>query len=276
MSGGRQHGTVTQAHTITNTNTQSHNTTTTTTNLWFDLSQAASVSPGAWLLGLELLGLGAAAWFWPGGPLSQYAVFGILCASALATAGWSVVIARSGNDEGRADQDSADGGDGEPMDAAQRLARERMAKRRRLLARVALPVTSVLFAVAGLLAFQHVVATGEIPTEVRIRGSQLLQGPRSTPLTLVVPAPEEPREKLRLELTLADYDDSTGTCVHKTTATVTAATPGVTPNRKEMTAEDTVDFDLGGNKGPLRFQVTVRTEANCTMRLAKATGTLHN
>ncbi|MER6009916.1 hypothetical protein [Streptomyces bluensis] len=256
VSGGRQQGGVTQAHTVN--------------NLWVDLSRAVPPIPGTWLLVLDVLGLVLAALYWPGGPLSQYVAFGLLCTGALVTAGCSVVTGRPDRGRGAPKPE-----DSELSDAAQRQAGETKDNRRRRVARVTFPVVSLLFSVAGLLAFQNVVDTGEVPTEIHIRGTQPLNGPRPAPLTLDVPAPEEPRGKLRLSLTTLDDDQSTGSCVHKTTATVTAITPGVTPNAYEVAAEDTVDFDLGGNTKALRFTFTLHTEADCSMRLAKATGTLH-
>ncbi|MFJ9587248.1 hypothetical protein [Streptomyces acidicola] len=257
VSGGRQQGGVTQAHTVN--------------NLWVDLSKAAPSKPGTWLLVLEVLGLVLAALYWPGGPLSQYSVFGLLCTAALVTAGFSVVIGRPDPSRGAAQSAEA-----EPVDAAQQQDREKKGNRRKRVARVTFPVLSLLFSLAGLLAFQDVADTGEVPIEILIDGAQPLNGPRPAPLTLEVPAPEEPREKLRLSLTTVDSEPSTGTCVHKSTATVTAVTAGITPHEYEVAAEETVDFDLGGNKGELQFTFTLRTEANCSMRLAKATGTLHN
>ncbi|GGZ76588.1 hypothetical protein GCM10010344_49500 [Streptomyces bluensis] len=258
VSGGQQQGGVTQAHTVN--------------NLWVDLSKAAPSKPGTWLLILEVVGLVLAALYWPGGPLRQYVVFGLLCTSALVTAGCSVVTGLPDRGRGAPRPQQA-----EPRDAAQQQCGEKKGNRRKRVARVTFPVLSVLFSIAGLLAFQNVADTGEVPIEIRIDGAQPLNGPRSAPLTLTVPTPEEPREKLRLSLTTVDNEPSTGTCVHKTTAAVTAVTAGITPHAYyEVTAEDTVDFDLGGNKGELRFTFTLQTEANCSMRLAKATGTLHN
>ncbi|MFI1731381.1 hypothetical protein ACH40E_19625 [Streptomyces acidicola] len=258
VSGGQQQGGVTQAHTVN--------------NLWVDLSKAAPSKPGTWLLVLEVLGLVLAALYWPGGPLRQYVVFGLLCTAALVTAGCSVVTGLPDRGRGAPQPQQA-----EPMDAAQQQDRaKKKGNRRKRVALVTFPVLSLLFSIAGLLAFQNVADTGEVPIEIRIDGDQPLNGPRSVPLTLTVPAPEEPREKLRLSLTTIDNEPSTGTCVHKSTATVTAVTAGITPHAYEVAADDTVDFDLGGNKGELQFTFTLHTEANCSMRLVKATGTLHN
>ncbi|MET9436119.1 hypothetical protein [Streptomyces sp. NPDC006551] len=181
-----------------------------------------------------------AAVTWPGGPWSQFLVFYafVVAASAAALVAWG--FARS--------------------------------------LRTTLALASVLCCVLGLVALEHVDRNGEIPVEIDVRGVQPVVGSRGGTLTLVMaqPAPEDVRERLRIALTVADDDPSTPTCVHKTTATLTAITPGITPGTLRVPADDVVEFDLHGHRGEVLIGFTVETEPNCAMRLAKVSGTLHS
>lgn len=130
----------------------------------------------------------------------------------------------------------------------------------------------------GLGLFGSAARNSDVPVAIDVRGGQPLQGSAVGRLTLVMPAPADgdARDRLRLALTVSDDDPSTPTCVHKTTATLTATTRGVTPASRRVPADSVVDFDLGGHRGEVTLAFVLHTEPNCVMRLAKARGTLHN
>ncbi|MGA5197434.1 hypothetical protein [Streptomyces exfoliatus] len=130
----------------------------------------------------------------------------------------------------------------------------------------------------GLGLFGSTARNGEVPVEIDVRGAQPLRGSQAGHLTLVMPAPKsgDVRDRLRLALTISDDDPFTPTCIHKTTATLTATTPGVTPSSRRVAADSVVDLDLGGHRGEVTVAFALHTEPNCVMRLAKVKGTLHN
>ncbi|MBL3671581.1 hypothetical protein JL475_38080 [Streptomyces sp. M2CJ-2] len=196
---------------------------------------------------------------WPGGPQIQYVWFYVLVALALLIAGAAALYP--------ADRT------GQTCDAVQQAADTR----RRRTARAILVGAAALCCGGGALAWVDVDRTGEVGVEMAIRGTQPV-GDTGGTLTVEMtrPASGDVRDKLRLVLTIIDDDPSTPTCVGRTTATITAVTPGITPNAREVPAQSTVDFDLGGREGAVRFAVDVWPETGCSMRLAQARGTLHN
>ncbi|MGW0535046.1 hypothetical protein [Streptomyces sp. NPDC003032] len=178
---------------------------------------------------------------WPGGPQSQYVWFYVLAALALLVAGAAALY---------------------PADR---------------MVRAVLVGAAALCCGGGALAWVDVDRTGEVGVEMTIRGTQPVNDPGDT-LTVVMtrPASGDVRDKLRLTLTIKDNDPNTATCVNRTTAMITAVTPGITPHSPKVPAQSTVDFDLGGRAGAVRFEVHVQPDEGCSMRLTQARGTLHN
>ncbi|MFF3495299.1 hypothetical protein ACFYWS_28565 [Streptomyces sp. NPDC002795] len=196
---------------------------------------------------------------WPGGPQNQYTGFYVLVVVAVLVAGAATLY---------------------PADRAGQVRDEGQARaeaKRRKVVRSALTVVSALCCGGGALAWVDVDRTGEVGVEMHISGAQPV-GHRGDPLTVEMlrPLPGDVRDSLRLRLTIEDDDPDTPTCVGRTTATITAVTSGISPGTKEVPTTSTVDFDLGGREGAVRFEVAVHTETGCAMRLAQARGTLHN
>ncbi|GEB57723.1 hypothetical protein [Streptomyces gardneri] len=127
-------------------------------------------------------------------------------------------------------------------------------------------------------AHASVARNGEVAVEIDVRGTQPLHGSATGALTLVMPAPaaDDVRDRLRVALTISDSDPLAPTCVHRTTATLSATTAGVTPGSRRIAADSEVDLDLGGHRGEVVLSFVLHTEPNCVMRLAKVRGTLHN
>ncbi|MEU8771346.1 hypothetical protein AB0C94_30815 [Streptomyces griseus] len=196
---------------------------------------------------------------WPGGPQNQYVWFYVLAALGLLAAGTAALYPA--------------GRTGQIRDAAQQVAETQ----RRTTIRAVLVGAAALCSGGGALAWVDVDRTGEIGVEMTIRGTQPVDDTGGT-LTVMMTPPADGyvRDKLRLTLTIKDDDPNTPTCVGRTTATITSVTPGITPHNTEVPAQSTVDFDLGGREGAVHFDVAVRPETGCSMRLAQARGTLHN
>ncbi|MER5353249.1 hypothetical protein ABT093_23305 [Kitasatospora sp. NPDC002551] len=136
--------------------------------------------------------------------------------------------------------------------------------------------SALVLSLLGLAGLESVRRGGEVPVEIAVRGAGPLTA--STTQTLVLPAPAagKARDRLRLALTISDDDPTSPTCVHKTTATLTALTPGVAPGVQRVPAQSVVEFDLGGRRGEVAIEISVQTRPNCAMRVAKADGTLFN
>ncbi|MFE0174456.1 hypothetical protein ACFWZ2_19245 [Streptomyces sp. NPDC059002] len=140
------------------------------------------------------------------------------------------------------------------------------------------PIISVVCAALAGWSLIRLVDNSEVDVAVTYQGEQPLDGKDNRKLTLTVraPAADERRDRLRLSLTIRDDRPDTPTCVHKTRATLTALTANVTPQVSDVAARSTVDYDLGGRQGDVRFEIYLRTDPGCTMRVEKAIGTLHN
>ncbi|MFF7455364.1 hypothetical protein [Kitasatospora sp. NPDC008115] len=136
--------------------------------------------------------------------------------------------------------------------------------------------SALVLSLLGLAGLENVRRNGEIPVDVSVRGTGPLTA--TGPQTLVLPAqaPGKARDRLRLALTIADDDPAAPTCVHRTTATLTVLTPGVTPGVQQVPAQSVVEFDLGGQRGEVVVELSLQTRQNCVMRVAKADGTLFN
>ncbi|MEV7866279.1 hypothetical protein AB0P17_09295 [Streptomyces sp. NPDC088124] len=196
---------------------------------------------------------------WPGGPQIQYVWAYVLAALALLIAGAAALYP--------ADRT------GQIRDAAQQAADTR----RRGVVRAILVGAAALCCGSGALAWVDVDRTGEYDVEMAIEGIQPVDDTGGTlTVEMARPASGDVRDRLRLTLTIVDNDPSTPTCVGRTTATINALTSGITPNARKVPAQSTVDFDLGGRQGAVRFAVDMRPKTGCSMRLAQARGTLHN
>ncbi|GLF95098.1 hypothetical protein [Streptomyces yaizuensis] len=196
---------------------------------------------------------------WPGGPQTQYLWFYILAPLALLIAGAAALYP--------ADRT------GEARDAVQRAAETR----RRKAVRAVLVGAAALCCGGGALAWVHVDRTGEVGAVMTIGGPQPV-GDAGGTITMEMkrPAPGDVREKLRLSLSIVDDRPGLPTCVDRTTATINVITPGVTPNTRRVPARSTVDFDLGRHGGAVHFEITVRSDSGCSMRLGPTRGTLYS
>ncbi|MCX4906579.1 hypothetical protein [Streptomyces sp. NBC_00878] len=238
------------------------------------------VNLGALLLVVELIMLVGALALWPDGPWTQYIGFYVCCGAAFSAAVAFVIVSTgSGTGTGTGTGIGASTGAGAGAGSERKAVPWVMkgwVRALRVAALPALAAVSVLSCVAGLVVFLDVVDTGEIPAQISVKGDRLLTGSNPALLTLEMAAPEHPRKRLRLALSIVDDDSATGTCVHKTKATIEPVTQNVTPEHK-VAADSTVDFDLGGRQDTVQFLLTVTTDANsrCRMRLEKALGTLH-
>ncbi|MEV0266276.1 hypothetical protein AB0I49_33715 [Streptomyces sp. NPDC050617] len=196
---------------------------------------------------------------WPGGPQVQYVWAYVLGALALLTAGVGALYPAGRTAQAR--------------DAVRRAADAR----RRGTVRAVLVGAAALCCGGAALAWVDVDRTGEVEAEMTIRGPKAVDENGGTfTVEMARPASDDVRNKLRLTLAITDSIPDTATCVGMIKAGITAVTPGVTPSTREVPARSTVDFDLGGQRGPLRFTVAVRPETGCSMSLARARGTLHN
>ncbi|WP_380279928.1 hypothetical protein [Kitasatospora purpeofusca] len=189
---------------------------------------------------------GYAALSWPGGPQNQYVWFYAALAAGFALS-VRCAIAGSAGVSGK-----------------------------RSTAGLLLLASSLVLSVLGLAGLENVRRNGEIPVEISVRGTQALTGSGTQTLVMPAPATGKARDRLRLALTLTDDDPASPTCVHKTTATLTALTPGVTPGVQRVPAESVVEFDLGGQRGEVTIEISVQTRQNCVLRVARAGGTLFN
>ncbi|MFE6867917.1 hypothetical protein ACFVFS_15285 [Kitasatospora sp. NPDC057692] len=196
---------------------------------------------------LVALGIaGYAALSWPGGPQNQYPLF-----YAALAAGFLVSV-----------RCAAAGSTG--------------ASRTWSKAGLLLLAVSLGSSLLGLAGLENVRRNGEITVEISVRGAGPLTGSGKQTLVMPAPGPGKARDRLRLALTLADDDPASPTCVHKTTATLTALTPGVAPGVQRVPAQSVVEFDLGGQRGEVLVELSVQTRQNCVLRVAKADGTLFN
>ncbi|MGX7757589.1 hypothetical protein ACWQ06_02845 [Streptomyces angustmyceticus] len=181
----------------------------------------------------------------PGGPAGQYALWGTLSGLALLTAAARVLNRR-------------------PRDA-------------RVVG--ALSLVSVLATVGGWLAFQHVVAHGEVDVTgaVRIQGTQPLDRETNRSLTLLLDAPalKEARDALRLTLAIEDHDPAGPTCLPDS-ATVSMLTSGVAAQSQRIGSSGTVDFALGAGVSTVRIDVTVHTDHGCRMDISTKEAVLHD
>ncbi|PBC84376.1 hypothetical protein SAMN05428945_1018 [Streptomyces sp. 2224.1] len=181
----------------------------------------------------------------PGGPAGQYTLWGALSGLALLTGAARVLNRR-------------------PRDA-------------RVVGTLSL--VSVLATVGGWLAFQHVVAHGEIDVtgSVRIQGTQPLDGETNRDLTLLLDAPalKEARDALRLTLAINDHDPAGPTCLPDS-ATVSLLASGVAAQPQRIRSHGTVDFALGAGVSTVRINVTLHTDRGCRMDISATDAVLHD
>lgn len=222
--------------------------------------QRASFVTGWLFLVLAVALTGYAVWNWPGGSRKQYVVFFVFLVLAFLAAVAHIGVRRP--ERGRA------GGVGRGAGSA----RPRLPD--------LLLIASLVFSLISWWSFQNVVRNGEVPATIQMRGTQpLTDAPGSVlTLTLVRPDPADRRDRLRLALEIGEDDPSAPACTHKTRVMLTAVTEGVTPRRSNLPARSTTDFalgDLAGRTGAT-FDVRVRTDEGCTLRLVDWQGVLHN
>ncbi|MEU2251448.1 hypothetical protein [Streptomyces sp. NPDC019224] len=222
--------------------------------------QRASFVTGWLFLVLTVALAGYAGWNWPGGSRKQYVVFFAFLLLAFLAA--VAHIAVRGPERGRI----AGAGRGSP-DARPRLPD-------------LLLVASLVFALISWWSFQNVVRNGEVATVIEVTGEQPLTEAPGSVLTLTLPQPDraDRRDRLRLTLEIGENDPDAPACSHKTRVILTALTEGVTPHRSDLPARSTTDFALGDLAGPAGavFELRVRTDEGCTLRLADWQGVLHN
>ncbi|GAA1402903.1 hypothetical protein GCM10009639_46910 [Kitasatospora putterlickiae] len=189
---------------------------------------------------------GYAALSWPGGPQIQYAGFYAALGSGFVTSVRCAVMGPAG------------------------------LTRPTATAGLLLVTVSLGASLLGLGGLEDIRRNREIPVGLSVQAAGPLTGSSTQTLVMPAPAPGEARDRLRLALTLTDDDPASPTCVHKTVATLTVLTPGVTPGVQRVPAQSEVEFDLGGRRGEVEIEIAVQTREGCALRVAQADGTLFN
>ncbi|MFD6988065.1 hypothetical protein [Streptomyces sp. NPDC059943] len=140
------------------------------------------------------------------------------------------------------------------------------------------PLLCLLLTLLSWWSYGSLLHNRQITVTVGVAGAQPVTGVSERTLTLVVDAPpaEDRRARLRLVLKLAEDDPDKPACVHRTTATVTAKTPSVSPRSMNVRARSESEFHLGDPTVPLNFILDVTSPSPCPVRLETALGVLHN
>ncbi|MEW1656933.1 hypothetical protein [Streptomyces sp. NPDC093707] len=198
-----------------------------------------------WLpLILACAGLILAGTTWPDGPATQYVLWGILIALALATAAARVLVQR-------------------PRDA-------------RIVA--ALSLVSVLATVGGWLAFRSVATHGEIDVTGKVAPlaqRSLTNGARYT-LTLDIDAPKESRNTLRLTLAIDDHDRNGPTCRPDSSAELTLLPSGDMTRPATVRHGGTAEFPLGAQVRTARVSVELTTAPGCRLDIRTTHAALYD
>lgn len=224
-------------------------------------SRRASFVTGWLFLVLSVVLAGYAVWNWPGGSRGQYAVFFVFLLLAFLAAVAHIGI--------RAPERARTGGaHPAPRDGARALLPD------------LLLIASLVFSLIGWWSFQNVVRGGEVTTAIQVRGKQPLTDAPGSVLTLTMPQPDraDRRDRLRLTLEIGEDDPDAPACSHKTRVVLTALTEGVTPRQSDLPARSTTDFALGdlADRAGASFELRVRTDEGCTLRLVDRQGVMHN
>ncbi|MGW2588691.1 hypothetical protein ACWCXC_00245 [Streptomyces sp. NPDC001515] len=225
-------------------------------------SRRASFVTGWLFLVLSVALAAYAVWNWPGGSRGQYAVFFVFLLLAFLAAVAHIGIRAP--ERGRA-------GAG---------ARPASPEGARPLLPDLLLIASLVFSLVSWWSFQNVVRGGEVTTAIQVRGEQPLTGAPGSVLTLTMPQPDraDRRDRLRLTLEIGEDDPAAPACSHKTRVLLTAVTEGVTPRHSDLPARSTTDFALGdlADRAGASFELRVRTDEGCTLRLVDRQGVMHN
>ncbi|MFJ7628300.1 hypothetical protein ACIQZN_17570 [Streptomyces sp. NPDC097595] len=141
-------------------------------------------------------------------------------------------------------------------------------------------IAALVFSLLSWWSFENVVRNGEVTATFDVHGSRPLTGAPDSVLTmkLVKPDRADLRDRLRLTLRIGEDDPDAPACSHKTRVDLTAVTAGVTPHEADLPARSTTDFALGdltGRTGAV-FEIRVRTDEGCALRLVGWQGILHN
>lgn len=232
--------------------------------------QRASFVTGWLFLVLAVALAGYAVWNWPGGSRKQYVLFFTFLLLAFLASVVHISLRRPERGRTAGPQAQAQG--------------QGQGQRRKDGSGLRLPdlllVASLVFSLISWWAFEDVVRTGEVAATVQVRGAQPLTGALGSALTLTLVQPDrgDRRDRLRLTLEIGEDDPDAPACSHKTRVLLTAVTEGVTPRRSDLPARSTTDFDLGDLAGRTgaAFELRVRTDEGCTLRLVDWQGVLHN
>ncbi|WP_399087139.1 hypothetical protein ACGH2B_09940 [Streptomyces sp. BBFR2] len=122
----------------------------------------------------------------------------------------------------------------------------------------ALSLVSVLATVGGWLSFRYAAAHADIDVTGQVRrvGTLPLAGRAHTlDFTLGGAALREPRERLRLTLTVSDYDPSAPACAYRTAATAYLMDGGAPAQEVPVRSGRPLDFVLNAGTPSVRIQV---------------------
>ncbi|MFF9477971.1 hypothetical protein [Streptomyces sp. NPDC014733] len=145
----------------------------------------------------------------------------------------------------------------------------------------ALSLVSVLATVGGWLSFQYAAAHADIDVtgQVRTTGDLPLTGRNHTVTFTLGPAElREPRERLRLTLTVSDWDPSAPACSYRTSATA-YLTAGGAPTQASIRSGRPLDFVLNSGATSVRVQVTLAEKdpgRNCRTDVRAVAAVLHD
>ncbi|MFE4517407.1 hypothetical protein ACFRMQ_24795 [Kitasatospora sp. NPDC056783] len=225
------------------------------TFIWrsFDLYSAVALLPLLLALGVA----GSAVLSWPGGPQGQFLWFYLAIGAGFGLAVWCAVAGMTTTLRRPGDPAPARAAPGRPARAWWWLV-----------------VSTMVLSLLALTALTDVRRNGEIPVGIAVQDGD--RGPGTWKLVVPPAAPGKARNRLKLELALADADPRLPSCIHQTTATLTVTTSGVTPSARDVPAQSEVEFFLGGQHGGMTIQVAVQTSQGCQVRVAKVSGTLFN
>ncbi|TRV74291.1 hypothetical protein FKN01_25200 [Streptomyces sp. 130] len=226
--------------------------------------QRASFVTGWLFLVLAAVLAGYAGLNWPGGSRKQYVVFFVFLLLAFLASVAHIGLRRPESARTTAPRGPARGTGAGPGLRLPDL----------------LLIVSLVCSLTSWWAFQNVVRNGEVAATFHVHGTQPLTGAPGSVLTLTQTQPDraDRRDRLRLALEIGEDDPAAPACSHKTRVEVTAVTEGVTPRRTDLPARSTTDFtlgDLAGRTGAT-FEIRVRTDEGCTLRLVDWQGVLHN
>ncbi|MEU3713742.1 hypothetical protein [Streptomyces catenulae] len=146
----------------------------------------------------------------------------------------------------------------------------------------ALSLVSVLATVGGWLSFQYAAAHADIDVtgQVQVAGGKLPLTGRDNTVTFALGPAElrEPRERLRLTLTVSDWDPSAPACTYRTSATAYLMNGGA-PAQLPVRSGHPLDFVLTSGTTSVRIQVTLADKdpgRNCRTDVRAVSAVLHD